>query len=96
MALFFECMEQCAQKVLDAADIVRDGDFSLTALYGCEAEHRHRYRQRMERRFVVAGRATGKEVGLGSSLMTFGNSDGTVGTAIGTTFGEPLPKSPCL
>jgi hypothetical protein len=29
MALFFECMEQCAQKVLDAADIVRDGDFSL-------------------------------------------------------------------
>ena len=28
MALFFECMEQCAQKVLDAADIVRDGDFS--------------------------------------------------------------------
>jgi hypothetical protein len=28
MALFIECMEQCAQKVLDAADIVRDGDFS--------------------------------------------------------------------
>ena len=28
MALFFECMWQCAQKVLDAADIVRDGDFS--------------------------------------------------------------------
>ena len=30
MALFFECMEQCAQKVLDAADIVRDDDFSPT------------------------------------------------------------------
>jgi hypothetical protein len=29
MALFIECMEQCAQKVLDAADIVRDGDVSL-------------------------------------------------------------------
>jgi hypothetical protein len=28
MALFFECMEQCAQKVLDAADIVRDGDYT--------------------------------------------------------------------
>ena len=28
MALFFECMLQCAQKVLDPADIVRDGDFS--------------------------------------------------------------------
>jgi len=27
MALFFECVLQCAQKVLDAADIVRDGDF---------------------------------------------------------------------
>jgi hypothetical protein len=24
MALFFECMEQCAQKLLDIADIVRD------------------------------------------------------------------------
>ncbi len=30
MALFFECMQECAQKVLDAADIVRDGDFSPT------------------------------------------------------------------
>ena len=29
MALFFECMQLCAQKLLDAADIVRDGDFSL-------------------------------------------------------------------
>jgi len=26
MALFYECMLQCARKVLDAADIVRDGD----------------------------------------------------------------------
>jgi len=25
MALFFECMPQCAQKVFDTADIVRDG-----------------------------------------------------------------------
>jgi hypothetical protein len=24
MALFFECMQQCARKVLDTADIVRD------------------------------------------------------------------------
>ncbi len=30
MALFYECMLQCARKVLDAADIVRDGDFSPT------------------------------------------------------------------
>src|SRR5271169_4252468 len=28
MALFNECMLQCAQKVLDAADIVRDGDIT--------------------------------------------------------------------
>ncbi len=28
MALFYECMQKCAQKVLDTADIVRDGDFS--------------------------------------------------------------------
>ena len=28
MALFDECMQKCAQKVLDLADIVRDGDFS--------------------------------------------------------------------
>jgi hypothetical protein len=26
MALFFECMPQCAQKVFDTADIVRDRD----------------------------------------------------------------------
>jgi hypothetical protein len=30
MALFFECMPQCAQKVFDTADIVRDGDLSPT------------------------------------------------------------------
>jgi hypothetical protein len=30
MALFFECMQQCARKALDTADIVRDGDFSTT------------------------------------------------------------------
>jgi hypothetical protein len=28
MALFFECMPSCARKVLDTADIVRDGDFA--------------------------------------------------------------------
>jgi hypothetical protein len=28
MALFFECMLQCAQKALDSADIVRDGDLT--------------------------------------------------------------------
>ena len=28
MALFDECMQKCAQKVLDLADIVRDGDLS--------------------------------------------------------------------
>jgi hypothetical protein len=26
MALFFECMRSCAHRVLDIADIVRDGD----------------------------------------------------------------------
>jgi hypothetical protein len=30
MALFNECMPQCAQKVFDTADIVRDRDFSPT------------------------------------------------------------------
>jgi hypothetical protein len=30
MALFFECMPQCAQKLLDTADIVRDGDITST------------------------------------------------------------------
>ena len=29
MALFNECMPQCAQKVFDTADIVRDGDISI-------------------------------------------------------------------
>jgi hypothetical protein len=28
MALFNECMQECAQKVFDTADIVRDGDLS--------------------------------------------------------------------
>ena len=28
MALSFECMQTCASKVLDTADIVRDGDVS--------------------------------------------------------------------
>jgi hypothetical protein len=28
MALFYECMQKCAQNVLDTADIVREGDFS--------------------------------------------------------------------
>jgi hypothetical protein len=28
MALFSECMQECARKVLDTADIVRDGDLS--------------------------------------------------------------------
>jgi hypothetical protein len=32
MALFFECMPQCAQKVFDTADIVRDGDVTPTML----------------------------------------------------------------
>src|ERR1700690_1420960 len=30
MALFSECMPPCARKTLDTADIVRDGDVSLT------------------------------------------------------------------
>ena len=29
MALFNECMQSCAHIVLDTADIVRDGDFSI-------------------------------------------------------------------
>jgi hypothetical protein len=29
MALCLECMHWCARKLLDTADIVRDGDFSL-------------------------------------------------------------------
>jgi hypothetical protein len=28
MALLVECVEECARKVLDTADIVRDGDLS--------------------------------------------------------------------
>jgi hypothetical protein len=32
MALFFECMPSCARKVLDTADIVRDGDVSTTII----------------------------------------------------------------
>jgi len=30
MALFSECMQGCVRKVLDTADIVRDGDFATT------------------------------------------------------------------
>jgi hypothetical protein len=36
MALFFECMQECAQKVLDAADIVRDGDLSTAYILATE------------------------------------------------------------
>ena len=38
MALFFECVLQCAQKVLDAADIVRDGDLSIVTIPGTQSE----------------------------------------------------------
>ena len=34
MALFSECRPQCAQTVLDTADIVRDGDISPTTGLG--------------------------------------------------------------
>ena len=34
MALFYECIQMCAQKLLDSADIVRDGDVS--AVEHCE------------------------------------------------------------
>ena len=32
MALLYECRESCTYIVLDIADIVRDGDFSTTAV----------------------------------------------------------------
>jgi hypothetical protein len=32
MALFYECMLQCAQKLLDTADIVRDAMFQQQSL----------------------------------------------------------------
>ena len=32
MALFHECIQECARKLLDTADIVRDGDFSPTMI----------------------------------------------------------------
>ncbi len=34
MALFIECTRLCAQKILDTADIVRDGDFASIESYG--------------------------------------------------------------
>jgi hypothetical protein len=40
MALFFECMLECAQKALDAADIVRDGDIT-TACNAIGQTRRH-------------------------------------------------------
>ena len=40
MALFFECVPQCAQKVLDTADIVREAMFrQLTKGIVCRARH---------------------------------------------------------
>jgi hypothetical protein len=34
MALLHECMQECPQKALDTADIVRDGDVtSMTAVF---------------------------------------------------------------
>jgi len=33
MALFFECMQSCAQIVLDSADIVRDRDVTTIIRY---------------------------------------------------------------
>jgi hypothetical protein len=36
MALFFECMPLCAQKVFDTADIVRDGIYrQVCRFYAC-------------------------------------------------------------
>jgi hypothetical protein len=35
MALFRECMPQCARNALDSADIVRDGDISTTVRVHC-------------------------------------------------------------
>ena len=40
MALFYECMQKCAQNVLDTADIVRDGDVSPISL--CKSADRAR------------------------------------------------------
>jgi len=34
MALFSECMQGCVRKVLDTADIVRDGDLTSTIPQG--------------------------------------------------------------
>ena len=38
MALFSECRAQCAQTVLDTADIVRDGDITPTDRYGSQTD----------------------------------------------------------
>jgi serine/threonine protein kinase len=39
MALFNECMQECARKVLDTADIVREGDFSSITLFSSSQLH---------------------------------------------------------
>jgi hypothetical protein len=51
MALFNECTQSCVHIVLDMADIVRDGDLSLTRPLPVEnsfalASHRQRCRMR--------------------------------------------------
>jgi hypothetical protein len=43
MALFSECMQGCVRKVLDTADIVRDGDVTTVACsFSCQRKSRKR------------------------------------------------------
>jgi hypothetical protein len=40
MALFHECIQKCAQKLVDTADIVRDGDITPTVVWDRRNEFR--------------------------------------------------------
>jgi hypothetical protein len=40
MALFHECIQQCAQKAVDTADIVRDSDFSTASRISLSANRK--------------------------------------------------------
>jgi len=59
MALFSECMQLCAQIVVDIADIVRDGDFTSTtnrSEQSQDAKDRSHWKQRQCKNVTVTGR----------------------------------------
>jgi hypothetical protein len=73
MALFFECMLECARKVIDTADIVRDGDITTTVL-----ERGRCYRRWLVSTILCAGRVSSGATGRTRAGRNGGNWAGSL------------------